>query len=312
MTPDELRDLQLRRAVAVDRVGLGFAKEAVGQAAEMLPDVLGRVNAALERIKGRGPNASPWDRAAYGQMTQRIDAMVRAGVVEMADKLETKMRALAKKETEWLADALGTKAPTKAGPDAVKTPIAGRTAREWLEAAGDTARAQLKSQVAIALARGAPDRAIGAVVREAMQSLANRAAGIARTAARHVGTRARQRVGQDNQDQFRGVMWVATLETNTCAKCWALHGRTFAMDVGPRPALHPSCQCEAILLMRGETDPEVMDADDWFGSQTTEWQNEALGPSRARLLRAGRLGSVRDLVNRRGRILRLDELAARG
>lgn len=310
MNPNELRDLQLRRAVAVDRVGLGFAQDAIVQVRELTPEMLGRVNAALERIgTRRGPNASPWGKDALAKLRDRIDGMVGDAVETMAGKLERDMRALGKREGEWLAGATGTKAPKSS--DAVKMPIAGRTAREWLEAAGNTAKAQMKAQIAMGLSRGATDQVIGAVVRETMQNFGKRAAGIARTAARHVGARARQQVAQQNPDDFRGIMWVATLETNTCAQCWALHGRVFKLDVGPRPPAHPSCQCEAVLLLKGEADPDVLDADDFFGSQSTEWQNEALGRSRATLLRTGRVGSVRDLVNRRGRILRLEELAER-
>ena len=111
--------------------------------------------------------------------------------------------------------------------------------------------------------------------------------------------------------KIRGLMWVATLETNTCLACRAYHGRVWRVDRGPRPPLHPSCSCICVPVLHGEPEPDLLDADDWLRTQGPEFQDEALGPARAKLWRQGKVGSVRDLVNMRGRTLTLDELAGR-
>lgn len=316
---DRIRDDQLRRAVAVDRHGAGLANATERVMAELEPDLLGSVGSLLERMKRRGPTSSVLGSRAFGQAQDAINRLVTKAVDAMADGLESSMRGLAKVETEAAAKQLGKavgrnlKVPDlrTVGTDAIGWPIGDRTAREWLSAAGDVLAVRLKSELQGALARGTADSGILADIRRAVADAGAKVAGVARTAARNVANRARQRLVDANLDDFRGIMWLATLEPNNCKRCLALHGRVFKPDVGPRPQLHPSCQCQAVPLVKGEPDPAVMDADDWLASQDREFQDEVLGPSRAQLWRMGSIGSLRDLTNRRTRALTLDELRAR-
>jgi len=111
--------------------------------------------------------------------------------------------------------------------------------------------------------------------------------------------------------KIRGLMWVATLEENTCMACRAYHGRVWRVDRGPRPTLHIGCQCVMVPVLKGEPEPDLLDADDWLRTQGPDFQDAALGPARAKLWRQGKVGSVRDLTNMRGRTLTLAELAER-
>ncbi len=316
---NDIRDEQLRRGVAIDQHGQALADGASGIMAELEPELVGRLGTLLQRMRMRGPSSSVLGSATFGKAQDLINGLVTATINDIAGELEASMRALAKTETAATAKMLGAALGVKlalpdqrqSGADAVSWPIGDRTAREWLNAAGDVLAGRLKGELQGALARGTDDAGILAAVKKAIQDAIPKVAGVAKSAARNVSNRAGQRVVDANPDDFRGVMWVAMLETNTCVRCWGLHGRTFKPDVGPRPPLHPSCACVAIPLVKGQPDPDVMDADDWLAEQTTEFQDEALGPARAKLWRSGAVGSVRDLSNRRARALTLAELNRR-
>lgn len=48
------------------------------------------------------------------------------------------------------------------------------------------------------------------------------------------------------------VMWMATLETNTCDRCQKLDGKLFDLDDAPKPPLHPNCRCCHVPIVDGE------------------------------------------------------------
>lgn len=48
------------------------------------------------------------------------------------------------------------------------------------------------------------------------------------------------------------VMWMATLENNTCERCAELDGKLFDLDNAPMPPLHPNCRCCHVPIVDGE------------------------------------------------------------
>lgn len=45
------------------------------------------------------------------------------------------------------------------------------------------------------------------------------------------------------QEGVERVEWYTALDERTCPECFPLHGKTYAINDGPRPALHPNCRC---------------------------------------------------------------------
>lgn len=131
-----------------------------------------------------------------------------------------------------------------------------------------------------------------------------------RTAIQNAGEQARDRVWQSNKDLIKGVEWVSTLDGRTTPQCRALDGKRFPLDSGPRPPIHYSCRSTVTPLLserydfldKGAKRPSV-GADgakqvgvdttyySWLKTQPASFQDDVIGPTRAKLLRDGGLTS---------------------
>ena len=129
------------------------------------------------------------------------------------------------------------------------------------------------------------------------------------TAVMHVSNVARNATFRDNSDILNGVQFVATLDTLTCEECAALDGTTYENpEDAPQPPLHLGpCRCTLVPIVKSWKElgfdveevpegtrasmdgqvPESMTYGSWLKSQSTEVQNDALGPGRAALFRDG-------------------------
>lgn len=145
--------------------------------------------------------------------------------------------------------------------------------------------------------------------RDGILAVSNRNAdAVVRTAVQHVASQARQSTWSANADIAKGVRWVSTLDARTTQQCRSLDGRIFALDKGPRPPLHIRCRSTTVLELiddfaalgkgatRASKDGQVsasLTYYDWLKTQSAEFQNQALGPTRAKLLRNGGLTAER-------------------
>lgn len=157
-----------------------------------------------------------------------------------------------------------------------------------------------------------------------------------RTSVQHVSQTARQATWSANRDIISGVRWVATLDSRTTDQCASLDGQVFPVDSGPRPPIHVGCRSTTVPVLRGalaelsrDGTRAARDPDDrrrieqvpasqtyygWLRQQPDAFQNEAIGPTRAQLLRQGGLSAEQfaDLqLGRNFQPLTLDEMRAR-
>lgn len=140
---------------------------------------------------------------------------------------------------------------------------------------------------------------------------------IVRTAVAHVAQTVRDDTLQANADVLRGVQWVGTLDSRTCPVCSIRDGLTYTLDHKPQGhgipwgagpgRMHHQDRCTSAPVLkswrelgfdRGEL-PEGTRASmsgqvpasttfaDWIAKQSAEVQDEVLGKTRARQLRAG-------------------------
>jgi SPP1 gp7 family putative phage head morphogenesis protein len=143
-------------------------------------------------------------------------------------------------------------------------------------------------------------------------------------------------VMQANGDVIGQVQWHATLDEVTCPICAELDGQVFNVDEIEPPPAHPSCRCFiTAVFASGERmaasrrhgkkfsrmasahrehftgkAPQKMRYVTWLRNQPVDVQNEALGPTRARLFRLGKL-SISKFVSDRRHILTLAQLRKR-
>ncbi|MFK7607907.1 MULTISPECIES: minor capsid protein [unclassified Pseudomonas] len=130
---------------------------------------------------------------------------------------------------------------------------------------------------------------------------------VVHTAIQHVSSQARMEVAKANTDIVEEIQMVATLDSKTSQQCRSMDKRKFPVDSGPRPPFHPNCRTTFILLTKlsamfakGSTRASVgadggqqvsadLDYYHWLQRQPAAFQDEAIGPMRAKLFREGGL-----------------------
>lgn len=149
---------------------------------------------------------------------------------------------------------------------------------------------------------------------------------VVRTGVQHVASVARFETWEANSDVVTGYRIVATLDGRTSSQCRSLDGRVFKTGKGPMPPFHIRCRTTTAAVLddrysfleddatRASKDGYVK-ADqtyyDWLKGQDAEFQNVALGPTRAKLFRDGGLSAKRFAelqLDRQFKPLNLDQL----
>lgn len=87
--------------------------------------------------------------------------------------------------------------------------------------------------------------------------------------------------------------WLSARQTRTCALCWALDGREFAVS---RPFYtHPNCRCTMVPVLGKE---RVETGEELFAALSDDAQLAILGPKKFELYKSGEL-RLTDLVGER-------------
>lgn len=207
------------------------------------------------------------------------------------------------------------RASVLSSPLAVKGPGRGKLLEPFLE---DFTRKQIDGLTG-AIRRGAFEGKTNAqLVREIrgtaargyedglLKVSARAADAVVRTAVQHVATVARLETFKTNSDIIESEEWLATLDKRTCPSCRSLDKRRFPIGKGPRPPLHIGCRCTMLPVLaekyrklmqgatrasKGQEGGQQVSADlsyyDWLKQQPAEFQDEVLGPMRAKLFRDG-------------------------
>lgn len=145
--------------------------------------------------------------------------------------------------------------------------------------------------------------------RDGLLAVSNRnAQAIVHTGVQHAASMARQSTWDANADIAKGVRWVSTLDARTTQMCRSLDGHVFPLNKGPRPPIHIRCRSTTILVLKdafaalagggtraSKGGPVSADLTyyEWLRKQPAAFQNEAIGPTRAQLLRDGGLTAER-------------------
>ena len=210
------------------------------------------------------------------------------------------------------------------------TPILGRYTDDWFNDYESATYDRVAAEINMgAVAGDDADMIAGALGDTAFLIGARQLTNMTRTLFNSAGNSARQAVADANPDLVGAVQWHAVLDSVTCETCSDLDGEVFdSEDDAPEemPA-HSSCRCFFIPVTRSamkmgiSADPELrkkMNGQpasktryaDWLRRQSAKVQDDALGPSRGKLFRIGKL-PIGMFTDSRHRILTLAELKQR-
>ena len=157
-------------------------------------------------------------------------------------------------------------------------------------------------------AQGSSNAALTRSLKPVADQLLRQHEAVTRSAIRHTSSAAREAVWLQNAEALGAnkYRWRAILDSKTCQQCQGLDMRTFKVGQGPLPPVHHGCRCFAEPIVddgvklsdgtrassKGQV-PGDQNYFDWLKKQPTAFQNMAIGPKRAKLLRDGGLTSKR-------------------
>ena len=134
----------------------------------------------------------------------------------------------------------------------------------------------------------------------------HQAEAVARTSVQHVSQQARMSLWEANNDLIKEYEWLSTLDGRTSQQCKSLDGQKFLLGKGPQPPIHINCRSTTLAVLGKEFDFLDEGATrsskdgyvaanqtyyEWLKKQPAEFQDEALGPTRAKLFREGGLNA---------------------
>lgn len=339
---ERLLDRAVRHAIHLERYKAGEVRKALRFLDEKVyPDLIGRLTTRLERVKARGFDRGPQTTQRLRDMVAALDAILDRQLGALYRKQRSGLVDLADVEARWQVAALESAMPAVQFetllPSAatlrsvvVSRPFQGKLLRDWWGQHSRATKGRIRDAIAIGIAEGEGTAAIVRRVRGSLAISRRGAEAIVRTAVNHVSSHSRQATYQENGALLKGWQFVATLDSRTTPVCQALDGKTFAVESGPHPPRHIGCRSTSTPLvkswrelgfdlddappgtrasMNGQV-PAELSYGDWLRRQDREAQVEALGATRARLFRSGKV-AVDRFVDQAGRTLTLDELRER-
>lgn len=268
-------------------------------------------------------------------------SMSKSGLGEIA-KAEAEWQARAIQQTMLVDVDVVTPAPSLLRSIVTQRPALGNMVREFWSDESKATIARVVDQIGIGIAQGESTsdiaRRIGGTRAElytdgVLETTRRSAEAIVRTTVNHTTTQAREDLYAENDDLVKGIMLVATLDVNTTPTCRAYDGKVFKPNEGPRPPFHWGCRTTTSPVLKSWRElgidlkeapagtrasmngqvPATLTYGDWLkrmdaSKATKHFVDEALGPARAKLFRAG--ASVRDFVGDFGRPLTLEQIRA--
>ena len=195
-------------------------------------------------------------------------------------------------------------------------PFEGKLLSEWVEKLNEDSYTRIRDAVRMGIVEGESygqitKRVIGTKAlkyADGVTALNQRQAqALVSTAVAHTANQARQTFYGANDDLIKGVQWVSTLDARTTPICQSRDGEVYPVDSGPRPPAHFRCRSATTPVLksyrelginleeappgtRASMDGQVSEAETyqtWLKKKSAAFQDEVLGPTRAKLFREG-------------------------
>ncbi|HEU4752055.1 MAG TPA: phage portal protein [Armatimonadota bacterium] len=239
-----------------------------------------------------------------GQGAETVTGTQRAAVDTAATHAETLTAAAAGPAPEG-ASLTWNRLPTATLENLVGFASDGSPLKELLDELGPAASQGVKDALLEGVGLGQSPREIARQVEAVLGGGRARALTIARTETLRAAREASRQSYAANADVVTGWTWVAQLDTETCAGCWAMHGTVHAL--GETLDDHPNGRCVMAPRTKSwaeitgdpslsDTRPEIETGADAFAGLSEEQQREILGPGMYELYRSGQI-DVPDFVH---------------
>ena len=283
-----------------------------------------------------GSTITEWSRTRTNQQLRETRTLIQEYYARAADVSTEAMAGIANvTATATAATLLVTESQiTRLSDDFLRT-LAGDSiiqgavqADWWSRQTADTVF-RFNGAVRQGIAAGETNQQIIRRVIQFMDVSRANAAALVQTSTATVANDARMAMFEANADIIKRYRAVATLDTNTCARCAPLDGLEWEKDgtpIGhnfpmPRYPLHFNCRCLLIPQVfdsppggqRASADGPISARTtftEWLERQPAEKVEEVLGKGRADLFRSGKI-TLAQLTNGAGRPLTLDQLRVR-
>lgn len=337
---EALMDRLIRHQVYLLRVSNRQAAQIRRLLDESRADALGLLTARLEGIAERGFDLGPATTARLEALFESLDALLTGSLLDAERRLGTDLDELAEAEAVYARGVLKQTLPVQwevvaPAPEALRSiaaarPFQGRILRGWFEGLDAQQKTAARDAIRQGMTQGETVGQIAARLRRGVLDLRGyRAESIVRSAVIHVSNHAREATYAANGDLVKAVKLIETLDTRTCTQCMALDGTVYELGKGPRPPHHGGCRGSSVPVLRSWRELGIPAADlpastrasldgqvpadttypQWLRRQSAAVQDEALGPARGKLFRAG--VPVTAFADRQGRRWTLDELRTR-
>ena len=313
-----LSDPVTRHAVLVERLKSGEVRK-------FLPFLREIDRSLREQLTRDG--LTVFRRERLESLLVEVDALLRGVFSRFTRQLELDLRAYAEQEAGFVGrmlDDMGF-ASTLPAAELIATaaftqPLAagkGKLLASFIEDWTVSERVAVTGAIRLGVAQGQTVAEIIRAIRgtkaanyaDGLLAVTNRhAEAVVRTSVAHVGAVARHQAYAANTDILKGYQWSSTLDSRTSAQCRSLDGRVFQFGKGPLPPIHVNCRSSTIPLLADEfaflTEGEKRSSVDgpvdastsyyeWLKKQPASFQDAAIGPTRATLLRKGGLSAER-------------------
>lgn len=314
-TSDYLINLETRRQVILER----FKSGQVRQFETLLRTIARDVRARLQT-----DDLTAFSRARQNSLLADIGALLSGGLDNATGQLQRELLDSAIDEAEFTGESLSrsirdfdsvippasqVRAAVLSSPLSVRGPDGGKLLEPWIR---DWSAYQV-TQVQGAIRRGffegqTNQQMITSVVGSISNNyqdgefarIKRNLGALVRTGVQHTAMVARTETLKENG--VEKYEWLSTLDSRTSAICQSLDGQQFEFGKGPTPPIHPNCRSSVTAVLpddmqflregaeRASTDGPV-DADQtyygWLKKQPASFQQEALGPTWAKVFRDG-------------------------
>lgn len=338
---DEILQRTIRHAVYLEQLKNSEVRRLVKL---FNKDIEPGVMALVEKHLGRGT----FTEKRLKEMSKANRVVIASGFKKLEKDFTKELREIGITEAQWNALMFTQVVPIdfdfrtphlatlKAAVS--NSPIHGKLLKNWFDDIGRQTASRVTQQINIGIANGESvyhitrrlrgTRAAGfadGILQESRRNIES----VVRTAVSHTVNNSSEELYKLNSDIVKGVQIVATLDSRTTEICMSYDGKVFEVGEGPRPPFHHQCRTgtipvlkswkqmgiklkEAPIGTRASMDGQVsskLTYGSWLKNQKPEFQNEVLGPVRAKLFRGGKVRI--DHFARDGRVLTLEELRKR-
>lgn len=320
---DILADLSISRALLLERVKQGIAKEIEQTYAAIIEDI-------TKQLK----SGKPIDNARLKQVVGDVKEQLS---IELS--LTSKFQDLALQERDWIIASTNEAAgfnifasiPRESTMLALVSAatVEGAKLSEWLGALDKSQKFDAQRAITLGVSTGETNLQIAKRLADAMDVNMRHAMSLAITGAAQISADARMKVWEANENVIKGYQHHSTLDSRTTLICatrdgaaWDTKGKGLNAKGKQfkfrRPPLHFRCRSILIPVLdmknapagtRSSIDgaiPSTIDFEKWFAGKSPEFQKKYLGEGRLKFYNNG--VKLSELIKSNGDVLTLKEL----